>query len=252
MQQATIDQAVKTPTVVLNDTSNVVFNNVPPVNLYSLTKIVSERKTWEANAYRSSNKQLYAILAKCYAYYLALGDKTTDTSKELRSQLSAFIETNNLRFTKSSHGITKVLKCVFYDGEKSIDRRRISTYSIVLRSALSQGISAEEVADFVERNGGVQEIRLAKSKIAKTPKQRAELGRTAIDQALVLATFRSDAVSQQIDSTDFDQPFVAVVVVRADGNVEVRSLIKSKGATNAALAAHYAAANDGNKSKQAA
>ena len=39
--------------------------------------------------------------------------------------------------------------------------------------------------------------------------------------------------------SDFDQPFVAVIVVRATGEVEVRSLLKSKSAINAALAAYY-------------
>ena len=155
-----------------------------------------------------------------------------------RDQLRAFIAEHNLRFTKTSHGITKVLKCVFYDGTNSVDRRRISTYSLALRSALSQNIKAEALAAFIEAAGGVQEIRMS-SINAKPLVKRAELGRDAVDQAPVLATFRSDSVAQQIDSSDFDQPFVAVIVVRATGEVEVRSLLKSKSAVDAALAAHY-------------
>jgi hypothetical protein len=61
-----------------------------------------------------------------------------------------------------------------------------------------------------------------------------------------------DAISQQIDSTDFDVPFVAILVARVTGEVEIRSVLKSKGAVNAALAAHYSAANDSTKQTKAA
>ncbi len=231
-------------TVVLKDTFNAVFD-VGDTKLlndkhfvdFTLNSITQERKAWEADAHRTSNQQLYAILAKCYAFYDAMR-QAADAGKMYRNQLRAFIAEHNLRFTKTSHGITKVLKCVFYDGTNSIDRRRISTYSLALRSALSQSIKANALVSFIEASGGVQEIRMS-SINAKPLVKRAELGRDAVDQAPVLATFRSDSVAQQIDSSDFDQPFVAVIVVRATGEVEVRSLLKSKSAINAALAAHY-------------
>ncbi len=231
-------------TVVLKDTFNAVFD-VGDTKLlndkhfvdFTLNSITQERKAWEADAHRTSNQQLYAILAKCYAFYDAMRQQA-DAGKMYRYQLRTFIAEHNLRFTKTSHGITKVLKCVFYDGTNSIDRRRISTYSLALRSALKQNIKAEALAAHIEAAGGVQEIRMATIN-AKPLVKRAELGRDAVDQAPVLATFRSDSVAQQIDSSDFDQPFVAVIVVRATGEVEVRSLLKSKSAINAALAAHY-------------
>ena len=244
MYTATQANRTNNATVVLKDTFNRLFE-VGDTNFlndkrfvdFTLNSITQERKAWEADAHRTSNQQLYAILAKCYAFYDAMRQEA-DEGKMYRDQLRAFIAEHNLRFTKTSHGITKVLKCVFYDGTNSVDRRRISTYSLALRSALSQNIKAEALAAFIEAAGGVQELRIS-SINAKPLVKRAELGRDAVDQAPVLATFRSDSVAQQIDSTDFDQPFVAVIVVRATGEVEVRSLLKSKSAINAALAAHY-------------
>ena len=249
--------AVKPATVVLNDKCNLSINsaeaannNAQAVSAIALGALWQERKTWDVTTHRTSNQQLYRILAKCYAFYLAMGaDK--NAGKPYRDELRDFIKTHELRINKGTHGIAKVLKCVFYDDAQSVDRRRISTYSTVLQCALAQNKSAAELADFIERNGGVQEIRLSKAS-AKPMLDRAELGRKAVDQVAVMATFRSDAISQQIDCTDFDEPFVGILVARVTGEIEVRSVLKSKSAVNAALAAHYKAANDSSKDVKAA
>ena len=249
--------SIKTPSITLGDRANVQIaeelvtaTTQRTAAVKPLVSIVSERKAWETNAYSTSNKQLYAVLAMSYAFYLATkGD--SDAAKGVRAELTAFIAQNNLRFTESSHGITKVLKCVFFDGANSVDRRRISTYSIVLRAALTQQLKAEEIAAFIENNGGVQELRLAKSLTAKTAKQRAALGRDAVGQANILATFSSAELSRQIDSTEFDTPMAAIIVARPNGTVEVRGLVKSKGAVNAALVG-YVSANKDKAAKEAA
>lgn len=255
MQQATINTSIantsKSATVVLKDNSRVFFTNADGIDadnvvvtpLVTLNEIAEERKQWEASTYRTSNQQLYAILAKCYAFYQLMAGKG-DEGKALREQLNSFIEKHGLRFTKASHGITKVLKCVFFDGDGSIDRRRISTYSIVLRSALALETSAHKLAEHIENAGGVQELRLAKSPNAKSAKQKAELGKAAVSGSAALASVHSDAATKQVDVTDYDKPLAAIVVVRSGGIVEVRSILKSTGAINAVLAAHYSAAND--------
>ena len=54
-----------------------------------LNTIVAERKAWEVGAYRTSNQQLYAILAKCLCYYLQLSACTKKTDA-LRVSYDAF------------------------------------------------------------------------------------------------------------------------------------------------------------------
>lgn len=49
--------------------SQTVVQNVTAQALPSLAELAEERKQWEVNVYRTSNQQLYALLAKCYAYY---------------------------------------------------------------------------------------------------------------------------------------------------------------------------------------
>jgi hypothetical protein len=44
-----------------------------------------------------------------------------------------------------------------------VDRRRLSTYSLVLREAIKQKVLATQLAEWIEQNGGIQEIRLSQS-----------------------------------------------------------------------------------------
>ena len=71
----------------------------------------------------------------------------------------------------SSHTLSKIVKCVF-----GADRRRVSAYSIVLRTALAKNIDAAGLPDFIRENGGVEEVRLAKSPNSMTAKQKASAG----------------------------------------------------------------------------
>ena len=235
--------------IVAAPADTVVLKDTPAAQL-SLSALANERKQWEANAYRTSNQQLYALLARCYSYYLAMREDS-DAGKALRKDLATFVGRHGIRISPSSHGIARILKCVFFDGDSSVDRRRISTYSIVLRRALSDNFSADKVAEFIEGNGGVQEVRLASAPNAKSAKVKATLGQSSLETAPVLAKLRTDALSQKFDATDFDRPVALLGVLRANGEVEVRAVVRAQGALTAALAAHYTAANDGGARKSA-
>ena len=60
--------------------------------------MANERKQWEANAYRTSNQQLYAILSQCYSFYQAMGE-SSDEAKALRADLK--ILANSLKLNGS-------------------------------------------------------------------------------------------------------------------------------------------------------
>jgi len=216
--------------------ADVVSKDTAPTP--SLTALAETRKQWQTGAYRTSNQQLYALLAQCYGYYQCMREDNVE-ARSLRKQLADFINEHGIRVTPSTHGIPRILKCVFFDGVNTPDRRRISTYSIVLRSAHSMQLRADAVAEFIESNGGVQEVRLSKSRNAKTAKQKAALGRSALDSSAVLVSVRAEALSQQFDVSDFDQPVALLGILRASGEVEVRAVVRKQSALTAALAANY-------------
>jgi len=223
--------------------SQTVVQNVTAQALPSLAELAEERKQWEVNVYRTSNQQLYALLAKCYAYYQGM-DGEEDAAKQRRAHVREFAAKHSLRFVDGTHCMTRVLKCVFYNGAQAIDRRRISTYSIVLRAALAQGLAADQVANFIESNGGVQEIRLSQAKgEVKVP--MSELVRNSLNSLPVLARLRDSELTVHIKADDHGKTVALLAEVQSTGEFVVRAIIRNLWHVNQALAAHRkAAAND--------
>ncbi len=224
---------------VIVDTADAEPTTAAPIAAPSLAsrieQLVNDRVQWEQGVRRTSNEQLYALLAKCYAMYSAMGGDS-DSAKALRADLKAFVEKNSVRITKATHTLTKIVRCVFGDA----DRRRISTYSLVLREALTRKLTADAVAAFIAEKGGVEEIRRSNSKTAKTPKQKAALGKEAVSSNQ-LAVVSSEKISQSLDLANVGSDLIAIVTQQADGSLIVRQLIKSQSVLNAALACAYSA-----------
>jgi len=199
-----------------------------------IEQLVMERELWEHNAYRTSNEQLYALLARCYGLYKLMEEKT-DEATLLRKSLNDYINLKGLVFTKGTHTLTKIVKCVF-----GADRRRVSAYSIVLRHALAKQLEQKGIADFIRDNGGVEEIRLQKAANAMTPKQKAEQARAAVganNYGLLVSKKLQDMV--QADVGKRGKQVVLIGTFNDDGNVVVNATIESDGVLNAALASYY-------------
>ncbi len=219
--KATLKVTAKTK-VVLNDNANFV------------TALANARKQWQQNAYTTSNNELYKLLADCYANYLAMCVDNAK-AKELREQLDAYVATNKLVFKKGTHNLVKIVKCVFGD----TDKRRISTYGIVLRTALAQGLKAKDIAAFIKDNGGVQEIKLARNG-ALTTKAKAEAVQTFLAKK-VLAEVASAKIAELIDVSKVGQHVVFVATQKANGKFVINAVTNGVGAVNTALAACYSA-----------
>lgn len=242
------------PSVVLNDTPfpsiNISAANSKPQTpqvVVELETLIADRKTWEDGVYRKSNEQLYELLQRIYSLYRSISGSD---NKALQEQFMNYCAAKGFPFNKNTHLITRVVRCVFDD--KNLDRRRVSTYSLVLRSAhkhvIDGKIKHDAIADFVRQNGGVEQIRLAKSPTALTPKQKAQAA--AKMSASDLAVVQSEQLAQSLIAAKNDNYAVLLAMQNADGTFAVRSVIYNDGVVNAALAAFYAkqkAVEDSNK-----
>lgn len=194
--------------------------------------LIAEKDAWFSNAYRTSNEQLYTLLGKCYALYQQLSEPG-ENGKRLREGLDEYIKAKGYVFSASSHTIVKIVKCVF-----GADRRRVSAYGIVLRSALSQKLTAEQIPEFIRTNGGVEEIRLAKSPNAMTPKKKAEIGKQSLTEQR-LGVLEHPSLKAALDAGNIDQPVVLLGTWQSDGSIVVHTFTNSSSAVTAALASHY-------------
>jgi hypothetical protein len=229
-------------TVVQNDTTDAAAASATAnaagdayvANYKRIDLLITEREVWENGIVRTCNEQLYALLGKCYTLYIEMCAGTT-AAKALHSALDDVIAMKGYSnsFNKNTHTLTKIVKCVF-----GVDRRRVSAYSLVLREALAQKLSADAIPAFVANGGGVEEIRRSKSETAMTPKQRAERGMQAV-ASTQLAVIGNDKVAEKIDAAKVGNYLVAIVMQQADGSLVVRQLIHSQSVLDAALACAY-------------
>ena len=136
-------------------------------------------------------------------------------------------------FKESSPLSLKVIRCIF--GDK--DRRRLSTYHTVLRVAIADSWSLEEVAAKITERGGVQEISVRKAN-AMSQKDKAMAAQAALlDQSV--ATIDSQQLKNSRNSEQNEQQAVAVVTQHQDGTYSVHCIVHSNTAVNAALAAYF-------------
>ena len=219
--------------------SNVVVSNttpaVQPSAFEQLKSLESARISWETVELAQSNNRLYSILKQAYSFYLVMKQ---DTDKEVRKAkleaMEAFIAdkgyTNS--FGATTHDMTRVVKCVF-----GVDRRRVSAYSIALREALRQEVSANDLIAFLQDNGGVEQIRMGGTK-PLSAKKRAELVKAEVGEA-ILNTVKFDAAVVSANADWVDKQVVFVATYLPTGEFEVNAVIRHDGAVNTALAAYY-------------
>lgn len=222
--------------VVQHDTAVQAAAQVK-AGLQGIEQLVIEREVWESTVYRTSNDMLYGLLQKCYAMYKRMEGMSTE-AVILRANLADYINLKGIKCVKSSHTIVKIVKCVFGD-----DRRRASAYGIVLRAALAEKVLVEDIPTYIRTKGGVEEIRLAKSPNAMTPKQKAAVAADAV-KAESMGVFASRELGQSFDAGKTGVAVVLIGTWQADGSVIVRSVVQSDTAVNAALATYYSCKKD--------
>lgn len=221
-------------TVVQNDAAAIDTAQASISVRNHFEQLAVEREAWENTAYRTSNEQLYVLLQKCYQTYKSMTEDTPEAAA-LRAGLKDYIETKGYKFNSGTHTLVKIVKCVF-----GADRRRVSAYGIVLRTALAKKISAVDLPQFIRTQGGVEEIRLAKSPNAMTAKQKAAKGAEAVQNAS-MGVFSSATLGTKLDAGNIGKAVVLIGTWQADGSVIVRSVVENDTAVNAALACHYSA-----------
>lgn len=228
---ATLIKSAANNNVVSNDVS--VSANKTTSSIDTLFRLESTRKQWEEGAYKTSNQQLYAILAECYAY---AGDLSFTEARQRTAALEAFYKQRAYRIKKDTHITIRVVRAVFGD----IDRRRTSTYSLVLRAAKAANVLPMQLAAWIEEHGGVQEIRMSRSATFVSPKQKVEIAQQSFSALPVLASVKSEQLSQLADAGFNSEDCVLLATQMDDGSFAVRALLRGGVAVNAAFAALYA------------
>ncbi len=216
-----------TNNVVSNDKANVAINAGK-----LLASMDANRINWEQGAYRTSNLELYNLLANCLVF---AGELPVGESKQRSAALEAFFKERGYKYKKDSHIISRVVRAVF----GNVDRRRISTYTLVLRQAQKANIEATQLTQWIEECGGIQEIKLSRSATFVSPSKKASIAKTDYSNLPILAIAKSEALSLLADAGFVGEDCVLIAEQQADGGFAIRALVRKEGAVNAAFTALY-------------
>jgi len=155
-------------------------------------------------------------------------------AKRRTKDLEAFLQLRGYVVKSDSPLMTRIVKAVF----GNVDRRRISTYSLVLRAAQKEGVLANKLASWIEERGGVQEVKLSRSANYISPKAKAAKTKSTLSSLPNLAIAK-DKLAELADADFVGDECVLLAEQQADGSFHIKALTRSGSAVNAALTALY-------------
>ena len=213
------------------------------LRLKQLAKATTE---WEQGAYKTANEGLYVFLQSSYQLYKELTDAKDENLIHKKQGLNDYLSINGADDYTSKPLPQKIIRCVF--GNR--DRRRVSTYNVVLRRLIADGVEVADVPTHIANCGGVQEMSLGRKPGSLTAKEKATEVKDTV-QAQVLAKVQTAATDLLVNPEKHGDTFAAVLTQNTDGSFTVNCIVDSKGAVNAALTAYYGA-EEAKKAKKSA
>lgn len=221
-----------TNNVVLNDAVQTGFDAKKP-----LLNLETKRISWEGGTYRTSNFELYGILAECLGY---AGELTFAESKLRNTALEEFFKSRGYKYNAESPLASRVVKAIF----GNINRRRVSTYSLVLRQAIKEKVSSLSLASWIEEKGGIQEIKLGHSTTYVSPSDKASIGKNYFSGKPTIGNAKSELLSHIADAENMGNPCVLLAEQMPDGSFDIKAVVRTAAALNAAYLGLYKQQND--------
>jgi len=188
-------------------------------------KAINELRTARINefepAFSKANDYLYNILADIYVLSLKYSD-----NKEVCEEL--------LREAKEAHGLdygtkkvvafNKLALDVVFANDNKVPTQRISSYKRVLDTVASDTDenvrTKEEFIEYINKNGGLEEVRREASGITQTAEEKAvELAAELEEHSVVANLALSEAAQNDIVSKAEENEVVAMVGIVRNGKI---------------------------------
>jgi hypothetical protein len=217
-----------------------------------ITELRNTASGWYGNQYKSSNEALYSIFSKLYVLYDNLTTTTDEATTQKREWIEAECKAKGVVLTKKPTILQLLVNYAFYVDDVDCTKR-LSSYVRVLKAAVcTDSVAADNIANWIADNGGIESIRQQTTKSAVTKEMRIEEGISLVNRFKTLSTF-SDSKTQQYASTKTEEVVLLVGVLQADGSVAVKhtifkeeddSTIKGTTVINTALCNVYSKHNE--------
>lgn len=137
-------------------------------------ELSAQRETFETTTLARTNKELYGILSQVYQLFNdAVAEKCIkETLKLMKDELGK----RNVKVQSNSPALTVFVRYVF-----NSDRKRSYNYTRTLMAAAQAKISPKNLAEYIESNNGVEEIKNTLNKKEETVLKEQKLKAAIID-----------------------------------------------------------------------
>jgi hypothetical protein len=151
----------------------------------SLDALSQARDKWEQTTFKKSNEGLYDLLSQCLDVFETKFVKgTKDDQRTLRNELTSRLGDLGIKTQKNSPTLTLFVRFVFCS-----DRKRAHGYSYVLNAAISHGINAAQLPQWIASEGGIEEIKrkMVKSDEAIARQEKQKQAKNTAEQLIAEA-----------------------------------------------------------------
>ena len=136
-----------------------------------LDALSAKRDNWERTDYKKANDGRDVLLADCLGlYYTEFVNVSVAERKALRDGLTDKLKSAGVKVQKNTTTLTMLVRYVF-----SSDRKRAHGYANVLTAALAEKVAAADLAAFIAKEGGIEEIKRKMVKSAEALAKQAQI-----------------------------------------------------------------------------
>lgn len=217
-----------------------------------IAEVRNSASGWYSNEYKTSSERLYSIFSKLYVHYDNLTSTVDDATTQKREWIEAECKAKGVVLTKKPTILQLLVNFAFYVDDVDCSKR-LSSYVRVLKAAVcTDGVAADNIANWIADNGGIESIRQQTTKSAVTKEQRIEEGNALLNRFETIANVTNEKTTQYA-STKTEEVVLLVGVLQADGSVAVKhtifkeeddSTIKGTTVINTALCNVYSKHNE--------
>jgi len=182
-------------------------------------ELSAQRETFETTTLARTNKELYGILSKVYQLF---NDAVAENCiKESLKLMKDELAKRNVKVQRNSPALTVFVRYVF-----NSDRKRSYNYTRTLMAAAQAKIAPKNLAEYIESNNGVEEIKRTASKSEETLQKEKKLSTAIIEVEEELGAMQP-IISVNLPNTSVtlsDGAKYAFVVARVAANGEFELL----------------------------
>jgi len=184
--------------------------------------------SWHNNEFATSNDRLYAIFAKLYAIWETLTDSDY-ANTEKRKWIESVVSKKGVSLPKKPTIHQLLINYAFFD--ESVDykqqQKRISTYTRILKIATAtDDIYSDNIAEWISKSGGIENIRQKSTKSAITKKERVSNGKKLLSN--VKSIGKISTKETKANATKSEEVVLLLGIQNSDGSISVRHTIYEK------------------------